>query len=120
MHLPLSRHFQKKTAGMISSTVTQYFNCEGKIALKIFQAYNRNKSCTASCVNASMHINLFIKLCPLLVKMYCSDCLQQKRSNENPLLARISQGRDFPHPYVCDVKSSFDFFIKPGLNSALP
>ena len=36
------------------------------------------------------HINLFIKLCPLQVGMYCSDCLQQKWTTENLLLARIS------------------------------
>ena len=48
-----------------------------------------------------------------------SDCVQQKRSNENLLLARISRGRGPSHPYLCDVKSSFDLFIKPGLNSLL-
>ena len=69
---------------------------------------------------SNLHINLFIKLSPLLVGMYCSDCLQQKRPNENPaLLARISRRRGLPHPYLCDVKSSFDLFIKPGLNSSL-
>ena len=31
----------------------QYFNCEGRIALKICKAYNGNKSGTASRVNAS-------------------------------------------------------------------
>ena len=67
-------------------------------------------------VTSNLHINLFIKLSPLLVGMYCSDCLQQKRPKENPLLARISRGRRPPHPYLCDVKSSFDLFIKPGLN----
>ena len=53
--------------------------------------------------------------------MYCSDCLQQKRPNENLLVARISRGRGPPHPYLSDVKSSFDLhvFIKPGLNSTL-
>ena len=71
-------------------------------------------------VASNWHINLFIKLCPLLVGMYCSDCLQQKQPNENPLLTRISRGRGLPHPYLCDIKSSFDLFIKPGLNSALP
>ena len=72
-------------------------------------------------VALNLHINnLFIKLSPLLVGMYCSDCLQQKWANENPLLARISQGRGPPNPYLCDVKSSFDLFIKPELNSALP
>ena len=70
-------------------------------------------------VDSNLHINLFIKLCALLVGMYCSDCLQQKRPNENPLLAHISRRRGPPHPYLCDVKSSFDLFIKPGLNILL-
>ena len=70
-------------------------------------------------VASNLHINLFIKLSPLLVGMYCSDCLQQKRPNENPLLAHISRGRGPPHPYLCDVKSSFDLFIKPGLNCSI-
>ena len=65
-------------------------------------------------VASNLHINLFIKLSPLLVGMYCSDCLQQKRPNQNPLL-----GRGPPRPYLRDVKSSFDLFIKPGLNSSL-
>ena len=69
-------------------------------------------------VVTNLHINIFIKLCPLLEGMYFSDCLQQKRPNENLLLACISRGRGLPHPYLCDVKSSFDF-IKPGLNSSL-
>ena len=70
-------------------------------------------------VATNLHINLFIKLSPLLEEMYCSHCVQQKRPNENLLLARISRGRGPPHPYLCDVKSSFDLFIKPGLNSLL-
>ena len=49
-------------------------------------------------VVANLHINLFIKLSPLLEGMYCSDCLQQKRSNENLLLAHISCGRGPSHP----------------------
>ena len=65
-------------------------------------------------VATNLHINLCIKLCPLLEGMYCSDCLQQKRPNESLLLARISRGRGPSHPYLCDVKSSFDLFIKPG------
>ena len=68
-------------------------------------------------VVTNLHINLCIKLSPLLEGMYCSDCLQQKQPNENLLLARISQGREPPHPYLCDVNSSFDLFIKSGLNS---
>ena len=71
-------------------------------------------------VASNLHINLFIKLCRFIVGMYCSDCLQQKRPNENPSLARISRGRGPPHPYLGDVKSSFDLFIKSGLYSALP
>ena len=70
-------------------------------------------------VATNLHINLFIKLSPLLEEMYCSHCVQQKRPNENLLLARISRGRGPPHPYLSDVKSSFDLFIKPGLNSLL-
>ena len=31
---------------------------------------------------------------------------------------RISRWRGTSHFYLCDVKSSFDLFIKPGLNSA--
>ena len=70
-------------------------------------------------VATNLHINLCIKLWPLLERMYCSDSVQQKRSNENLLLPRISRGRGPSHPYLCDVKSSFDLFIKPGLNSLL-
>ena len=58
-------------------------------------------------VVTNLHINLFIKLSPLLEGM---------RPNENLLLARISRGSEPPHPYLCDVNSSFDLFIKPGLN----
>ena len=68
-------------------------------------------------VVTNLHISLFIKLSPLLEGMYCSDCLQQKRPNENLLLARISRGREPAHPYLCDVNSSLDLFIKSGLNS---
>ena len=71
-------------------------------------------------VASNLNINLFIQLSPLLVGMYCFDCLQQKWANENSLLACISRGRGPPHPYLFDVKSSFDLFIKPELNSALP
>ena len=70
-------------------------------------------------VASNLHINLFIKLCSLLEGIYCSDCLQQKRPNQNLFSARISRGRGPPHPYLCDVKSSFDLFIKPGLNFSL-
>ena len=68
-------------------------------------------------VATNLHINLFIKLSPILEGMYCSNCLQQKRPNENLLLARMSRGREPHHPYLCDVNSSFDLFIKPGLKS---
>ena len=70
-------------------------------------------------VVTNVYINLFIKLSPLLEGMYCSDCLKQKRPNENLLLARILRGRGPPHSYLCDIKSSFELFIKPGLNSLL-
>ena len=70
-------------------------------------------------VASNLHINLFIKLCSLLEGVYCSNCLKQNRPNQNPLSVRIPRERGPPHPYLCDVKSSFDLFIKPGLNSAL-
>ena len=57
-------------------------------------------------VATNLHINLFIKLCALLEGVYCSDCLQQKRPNQNPLSARISQGRRPTNPYLCDVKAN--------------
>ena len=56
-------------------------------------------------VATNLHINLFIKLCPLLLGMYCSDCLQQKQANKNPFLSPISRGRGPTHPYLCDVKA---------------
>ena len=62
-------------------------------------------------VATNLHINLFIKLSPLLVRMCCSDCLQQKRPNENLLSALLSRGRGPPHPYLCDIKSSFDYSL---------
>ena len=70
-------------------------------------------------VATNLHVNLCIKLCPLLQRMYSSHCLQQKRPNENLVSVRISRGRGPSHPYLCDVKSSFDLFIKPGFNSTL-
>ena len=62
---------------------------------------------------------LCIEICPPLVGMYCSDCLQQKQPNQNSLFRHISRERGPTHPFLCDVKSSFDSFIKPTLNSAL-
>ena len=59
-------------------------------------------------VATNLHINLFVKLCSLLEGIYCSDCLQQKRPNQNPLSARKSRGRGPTHPFLCDVKSSFE------------
>ena len=70
-------------------------------------------------VATNLHINLCIKLCPLLQRLYCSHCLQQKRPNENLLLAGISRGRGPSHPHLSDIKSSFDLFIKSGFNSTL-
>ena len=64
-------------------------------------------------------INLCIKICPPLVGMYRCNCLQQKRPNQNLLFRHISRERGPIHPFLCDVKSSFDLFIKPTLNSAL-
>ena len=63
----------------------------------------------------NLRIILFIKLCSLPEGIYCSNCLQEKRPNQNLSSARVSRGRGPPCPYLCDVKSSF----KPGLNSAL-
>ena len=70
-------------------------------------------------VVTNLHFNLCIKICPPLVGMYCSNCLQQKRPNQNLLLRHLSQERGPTHPFLCYVKSSFDLFIKPILNSAL-
>ena len=67
-------------------------------------------------VATNRYINLFIKLSPLLLGIYCSDCLQQKQANQNPFLSLISRGRGPTHPYLCDVNASFDIFIKDGLN----
>ena len=67
-------------------------------------------------VATNQYINLCIKLSPLLLGMYCSDCLQQKQANQNPFLSLISRGRGPTHPYLCDVNASFDFFIKTALN----
>ena len=63
--------------------------------------------------------NLFIKLSPLLLGMYCSDCLQQQQANQNPFLSLISRGRGPTHPYLCDVNASFDIFMKDGLSRAI-
>ena len=70
-------------------------------------------------VVTNRHINLCIERCPPSVGMYCSDCLQQKRPNQNLSFRHISLERGPTHPFLCDVKSSFDLFIKPTLNSAL-
>ena len=69
-------------------------------------------------VATNVYINLFIKLSPLLLGMYCPDCLLQKKANQNPFLSLIWRGRGPTHPYLCDVKASFDLFIKSGLNLA--
>ena len=45
-------------------------------------------------VASNLYINLFIELCPLLVGMYCSDCLQQKRSNQNLFWRVYHEGGD--------------------------
>ena len=59
-------------------------------------------------VATNLHINLFIKLSPLLLGMYCSDCLQQKQANQKSILvAYIAR-----EGTLCDVKASFDLFIK--------
>ena len=69
-------------------------------------------------VATNWYINLFIKLTPLLLGVYCSDCLQQKQANQNPFLSLTSRGRGPTHPYLCDVNASFDLFIKNRLNLA--
>ena len=69
-------------------------------------------------VATNRYINLFIKLTPLLLGVYCSDCLQQKQANQNPFLSLTSRGRGPTHPYLCDVNASFDLFIKNRLNLA--
>ena len=66
-------------------------------------------------VASNLHIKLSIELCSFLEGIYCSDCLQRKQPNQNLLSAHIPQGRGPSHSYLCDVKSSFDLFIKPGL-----
>ena len=68
-------------------------------------------------VVTNLHINLCIKLYPLLVGMYCSNCLPQTRPNQNLLLRHISRERGPTHSFLCDVKSLFDSFIKPRLVS---
>ena len=68
---------------------------------------------------ANVHINLCIKLCPPLVRIFCFDCLQQKRPNQNLFFRHISRERGPTHHFLCDVKSSFDLFIKTRLNSSL-
>ena len=70
-------------------------------------------------VYTNRYINLFIKLSPLLLGMYCFDCLQQKQANQNPFLSLILRGRGPTHPYLCDVNASFDIFIKDGLSRAI-
>ena len=57
-------------------------------------------------VVTNRHINLCIKISPPQVGMYCSDCLEQNRPNQNPLSARISQGRGPTYLYLCDVKAN--------------
>ena len=69
-------------------------------------------------VATNRYINLFIKLTPLLLGVYCTDCLQQKQANQNPFLSLTSRGRGPTHPYLCDVNASFDLFIKNRLNLA--
>ena len=47
----------------------------------------------------NVHINLCIKLCPPLVRIYCSDCLQQKRPNQNLFFRHISRERGPTHHF---------------------
>ena len=63
-------------------------------------------------VVTNRHINLCIKISPSLVGMYCSYCLLQKRLNQILLFRHILRERGPSHPFLCDVKLSFDLFIK--------
>ena len=66
-------------------------------------------------VVTNQHINLCIKIRPPLVEMYCSDCLEQKRPNQNLLSARTSRGRGPTYLYLCDIKANHlleKFFIQ--------
>ena len=47
----------------------------------------------------NVHINLCIKLCPPLVRIYCSGCLQQKRPNQNLFFRHISRERGPTHHF---------------------
>ena len=47
----------------------------------------------------NVHINLCIKLCPPPVRIYCSDCLQQKRPNQNLFFRHISRERGPTHHF---------------------
>ena len=47
----------------------------------------------------NVHINLCIKLCPPLVRIYCSDCLQQKQPNQNLFFRHISRERGPTHHF---------------------
>ena len=47
----------------------------------------------------NVHINSCIKLCPPLVRIYCSDCLQQKRPNQNLFFRHISRERGPTHHF---------------------
>ena len=127
----LSRVTQGKQRNVI--VVTQTIPL-ARIVLSIGETYRWNKWISPSITrNASIagilffffvvytnrYINLFIKLSPLLLGMYCFDCLQQKQANQNPFLSLISWGRGPTHPYLCDVNASFDIFIKDGLSRAI-
>ena len=86
--------------------------------MPVGQAVSRFESGISFVVATNLHINLCIKICPPLVGMYCPNCLQQRRPNQNLLFRHISREREPTNPFLCDVKSSFDLFIKPTLNSA--
>ena len=94
-----------------------YFNCQGRIGFKYLHLASRVHASIGTLFffffleeASNLHINLFIKLSPLLLGKYCSDCLQQKQANQNPFLSRISRGVGPTHPYLCDVKASFGLF----------
>ena len=65
-------------------------NCAGCPQGRPPQVYGRVSIYFFFVVGSNLHINLHIKLCSLLEGIYYnSDCLQQKRPNQNPLSAHI-------------------------------
>ena len=67
----------------------------------------------------NVHINLCIKLCPPLVRIYCSDCLQQKRPNQNLFFRHISRERGPTHHFCVTSNHHLIYSLKARLNSSL-